>query len=109
VLNDGRQLVEAWDRGGGSTRCLNNRTVRVPRMLAPFGIRDFALLRAGMTVSLIGDGVLLVALTWQTYELSRSKAPKDEPPGQAIRRHDRQGRGGHGSPRSRSTMQDSAQ
>ena len=41
-------------------------------MLAPLRIRDFALLWTGMTVSLIGDGVLLVALTWQTYELSRS-------------------------------------
>jgi MFS family permease len=41
-------------------------------MLAPLRIRDFALLWTGMTVSLIGDGILLVALTWQTYELSRS-------------------------------------
>jgi MFS family permease len=41
-------------------------------MLEPLRIRDFALLWTGMTVSLIGDGVLLVALGWQTYELSRS-------------------------------------
>ena len=32
--------------------------------------RNFALLWAGMTVSLIGDGVLLVALAWKVYELS---------------------------------------
>jgi len=41
-------------------------------MLEPLRIRDFALLWTGMTVSLIGDGILLVALGWQTYELSRS-------------------------------------
>ena len=32
--------------------------------------RNFALLWTGMTVSLIGDGVLLVALAWKVYELS---------------------------------------
>ncbi len=41
-------------------------------MLEPLRIRDFALLWTGMTVSLIGDGILLVALGWQTYELSGS-------------------------------------
>jgi MFS family permease len=41
-------------------------------MLEPLRIRDFALLWTGMTVSLIGDGILLVTLAWQTYELSRS-------------------------------------
>jgi MFS family permease len=41
-------------------------------MLEPLRIRDFALLWTGMTVSLIGDGILLVALAWQTYELSGS-------------------------------------
>jgi MFS family permease len=46
--------------------------VRAPRILEPLRIRDFALLWTGMTVSLIGDGILLVALGWQTYELSRS-------------------------------------
>jgi MFS family permease len=40
------------------------------RILAPFKERDFALLWTGMTVSLIGDGVLLVALAWKVYELS---------------------------------------
>ncbi len=41
-------------------------------MLEPLRIRDFALLWTGMTVSLVGDGILLVALAWQTYELSNS-------------------------------------
>ena len=36
----------------------------------PFRQRDFSLLWAGMTVSLIGDGVFLVALAWQVYEIS---------------------------------------
>ncbi len=46
--------------------------MRMPRMLEPLRIRDFALLWTGMTVSLVGDGILLVALAWQTYELSGS-------------------------------------
>ncbi len=41
-------------------------------MLEPLTIRDFALLWTGMAVSLVGDGILLVALAWQTYELSDS-------------------------------------
>ena len=40
------------------------------RILTPFKERNFALLWTGMTVSLIGDGVLLVALAWKVYELS---------------------------------------
>jgi MFS family permease len=39
------------------------------RMLSPLRSRDFRLLWTGMTLSLIGDGVLLVALAWQAYEL----------------------------------------
>jgi Transmembrane secretion effector len=45
---------------------------RGPRLLRPFGIRDFALLWAGATVSLLGDGIYVVALAWQVYELSNS-------------------------------------
>ena len=37
-------------------------------ILRPLGIRDFALLWAGATVSLAGDGVYVVALAWQVYE-----------------------------------------
>jgi MFS family permease len=40
------------------------------RLLRPLAIRDFRLLWTGMTLSLLGDGVLLVALAWQAYELS---------------------------------------
>jgi MFS family permease len=40
------------------------------KILRPLQIRDFALLWTGMTVSLLGDGIYLVALAWQTYELS---------------------------------------
>ncbi|MGI8809376.1 MAG: MFS transporter [Acidimicrobiales bacterium] len=43
-------------------------------VLAPLKERNFALLWTGMTVSLLGDGVLLVALAWQVYELSNTPA-----------------------------------
>jgi MFS family permease len=43
--------------------------IRVPAALR---IRDFALLWAGMSISLIGDGVYFVALAWQVYDLSGS-------------------------------------
>jgi len=46
------------------------RPVRLPRMLEPLLIRDFALLWAGMSVSLVGDAIFLVALAWQVYDLS---------------------------------------
>jgi len=38
--------------------------------LAPLHHRDFRLLWTGMTTSLIGNGILLVALAWQVYDLS---------------------------------------
>ncbi len=41
-----------------------------PRILHPLRIRDFSLLFGGTTVSLFGDGIFLVALAWQVYELS---------------------------------------
>ena len=43
---------------------------RARRILAPFKERNFALLWTGMAVSLVGDGILLVALAWKVYELS---------------------------------------
>src|SRR6478735_1769691 len=46
------------------------RVIRLPRMLEPLRIRDFALLWTGMSVSLVGDAIFLVALAWQVYELS---------------------------------------
>jgi DHA3 family tetracycline resistance protein-like MFS transporter len=40
------------------------------RILRPLRIRDFALLFGGTTVSLFGDGIYIVALAWQVYDLS---------------------------------------
>jgi MFS family permease len=43
---------------------------RGARILRPLRIRDFALLFGGTTVSMFGDGIYLVAIAWQVYELS---------------------------------------
>ena len=42
------------------------------RILRPLRHRDFRLLWTGMTASLIGDGIFLVSLAWQVYELSNT-------------------------------------
>jgi hypothetical protein len=42
------------------------------RILRPLRIRDFGLLFWGTTVSQFGDGVYLVAIAWQVYELSNA-------------------------------------
>jgi DHA3 family tetracycline resistance protein-like MFS transporter len=39
------------------------------KLLRPLRERDFALLWAGMTVSLLGDGIFVVAEAWQVYDL----------------------------------------
>ena len=52
---------EALDRSGGFSR---------KNLFAPLKGRDFRVLWMGMTVSLAGDGIFLVALAWQAYELS---------------------------------------
>jgi MFS family permease len=39
------------------------------KLLRPLGERDFALLWTAMTVSLLGDGIYLVAIAWQVYDL----------------------------------------
>jgi MFS family permease len=54
---------EGLDRAGGFSRV---------RLLAPLRYRDFRLLWSGMCVSLMGDGVFLVAMAWQVYELSNA-------------------------------------
>jgi MFS family permease len=41
-------------------------------MLRPLRQRDFRLLWTGMTISLLGDGVFLIALAWQAYVLSNA-------------------------------------
>jgi MFS family permease len=56
-----QQSYEALDRPGGFSRV---------RLLAPLAHRDYRLLAAGMSVSLLGDGLFLVALAWQVYSLS---------------------------------------
>src|SRR2546423_3312441 len=38
-------------------------------MLSALKNRDFALLWAGMTVSLLGDGIYLVAIAWEAFRL----------------------------------------
>jgi MFS family permease len=44
------------------------------RILAPLAVRDFRLLWTGMSVSLFGDGVQLVAVAWLVYDLSNAPA-----------------------------------
>ena len=56
---------EAFDRPGGFSRV---------NLLSPLRHRDFRLLWAGMTVSLVGDGIFLVAMAWQAYELWNAPA-----------------------------------
>jgi transmembrane secretion effector len=51
------------DRAGGFSRV---------RILEPLAHRDFRLLWSGMCVSLVGDGLFLVALVWQVYSLSNA-------------------------------------
>jgi len=43
-------------------------------MLEPLRIRDFALLWTGMSTSLVGDFIFLVAYAWETYQLSNDPA-----------------------------------
>ena len=52
---------EGLDGSGGFARA---------GLLAPLRRRDFRLLMGGMSVSLLGDGVFIVALAWQVYAVS---------------------------------------
>jgi hypothetical protein len=54
---------EGLDRVGGFDRV---------RLFAPLAVRDYRLLVGGMSVSLLGDGLFLVALAWQMYALSNA-------------------------------------
>jgi hypothetical protein len=56
-----QQSYEGLDRPGGFSRV---------RLLAPLAHRDYRLLAGGLSVSLLGDGLFLVALAWQVYTLS---------------------------------------
>jgi MFS family permease len=44
------------------------------RILRPLRHRDFRLLWIGMTTSLTGDGIFIVALAWQVYDMSNAPA-----------------------------------
>ena len=50
------------------------RALERVRLLSALQIREFRLLWTGMTISLLGDGVFLVAFAWQVYELSNAPA-----------------------------------
>jgi DHA3 family tetracycline resistance protein-like MFS transporter len=54
---------DGLDRPGGFSRV---------KLLAPLRHRDFRLLWTGMCVSLVGDGIFLVAMAWQVYALSNA-------------------------------------
>jgi predicted MFS family arabinose efflux permease len=41
-------------------------------ILRPLRIRDFALLWLGQTISFVGDGIYIIAIAWQTYDLSNT-------------------------------------
>jgi DHA3 family tetracycline resistance protein-like MFS transporter len=56
---------DALDRPGGFSRV---------NLLHPLRHRRFLLLWSGMTVSLFGDGIFLVAMAWQVYELWNAPA-----------------------------------
>ena len=44
------------------------------KLLRPFANRDFRVLWTGMAISLLGDGIYLVAIAWQVFELSNTPA-----------------------------------
>jgi MFS family permease len=44
-------------------------TIGDVKLLGPLRERDFALLWTGMTVSLLGDGIFIIAEAWQVYDI----------------------------------------
>lgn len=54
---------EGLDRAGGVGRA---------NLLSPLRHRSFRILWIGMTISLLGDGIFLVAVAWQAYEISNA-------------------------------------
>jgi MFS family permease len=54
---------EGLDRSGGFARA---------GLLEPLRHRDFRLLMGGLSVSLLGDGLFIVALAWQVYAVSNA-------------------------------------
>jgi MFS family permease len=56
---------EALDRPGGFGR---------GNLLSPLRHRDFRILWTGMTISLVGDGIFLIAIAWESYSLWNAPA-----------------------------------
>jgi MFS family permease len=56
---------EALDRPGG---------LACGHLLSPLRHRDFRVLWAGMAVSLLGDGIFLIAIAWESYSLWNAPA-----------------------------------
>src|SRR5881396_1889471 len=56
---------EALDRPGGFGR---------GNLLSPLKHRDFRILWTGMTISLTGDGIFLIAIAWESYSLWNAPA-----------------------------------
>jgi DHA3 family tetracycline resistance protein-like MFS transporter len=56
---------EALDRPGGFGR---------GNLLSPLKHRDFRILWTGMTISLVGDGIFLIAIAWESYSLWNAPA-----------------------------------
>ena len=56
---------ETLDRPGGVSRV---------HLLTPLRHRDFRVLWTGMAVSLVGDGIFLVAIAWEAYALWNAPA-----------------------------------
>src|SRR5947208_14634625 len=56
---------DALDRPGGIGR---------GQLLSPLRHRDFRVLWTGMTVSLVGDGIFLIAVAWESYALWNAPA-----------------------------------
>nr|HQV18137.1 MFS transporter [Gordonia sp. (in: high G+C Gram-positive bacteria)] len=43
--------------------------VDLPRVLRPFGTRQYRWLAAGLALALFGDGMWLIAVVWQVIDL----------------------------------------
>ncbi|MDP9307788.1 MAG: hypothetical protein M3P15_05715, partial [Actinomycetota bacterium] len=56
---------EALDRPGGRAG---------GHLLSPLRHRDFRVLWAGMAVSLLGDGIFIIAIAWESYTLWNAPA-----------------------------------
>ena len=47
-----------------------NKRLAHMKLFQPLRLRGFRILWAGMTISLVGDGITLIAIAWQVYQLS---------------------------------------